>query len=227
MDAISHALQAVKERIAIAAKKAGRNAEEIQLLAVTKGFGSAEIREAFRCGQKRFAENYMQEGITKITELKDLPIEWHFIGPIQSNKTRHIAEHFDWVHSIDDMKIAQRLNNARPADLAPLQCCIQVNISEENSKSGAHPSAVSELAKLALQLPHLKLRGLMGIAAETDDQATQRHQFHTLAKLKKQLEAEGIILDTLSMGMSADLEAAISEGATLVRIGRAIFGART
>lgn len=227
MDAISHALQAVKERIAIATKKAGRSPEEIRLLAVSKGFDSAKVREAYHAGQRIFAENYMQEGIAKIAELNDLPIEWHFIGPIQSNKTRVIAENFDWVHSIDSIKIAQRLANARPTNKPPLQCCIQVNISGENSKSGINPDQVPELAKFTVQLEHVELRGLMGIAEASHDPAIQQQQFHMLKDLQQQLKINGITLDTLSMGMSADLEAAILEGATMVRIGTAIFGARS
>jgi PLP dependent protein len=226
MDTIGANLQAVKARIANAAKQCGRNPAGIVLLAVSKTFGADAVRAANAAGQHAFGENYVQEAVDKIAALPGLNLEWHFIGPIQSNKTRQIAEHFDWVHSIDRLKIAERLSAARPPDLAPLQVCIQVNIGDEDSKSGVAPGQALELARGVASLPRLHLRGMMTIPPSSNDATVQRGYFAQLRKLRDELAATGCIPDTLSMGMSADLEAAIAEGATLVRIGTAIFGAR-
>jgi pyridoxal phosphate enzyme (YggS family) len=226
MDTISANLQAVKARIAAAAKQYGRQPDSIELLAVSKTFGADAVRAAHAAGQCAFGENYVQEALDKIAALPDLPLIWHFIGPIQSNKTRQIAEHFDWVHGVDRPKIAERLAVARPAGLPPLQVCIQVNIGDEDSKSGVAPADTAALARAVTALPNLRLRGLMAIPPASDDFATQRGYFAELRRLADELAAAGIALGTLSMGMSADLEAAVAEGATMVRIGTAIFGAR-
>ena len=226
MTTIALALQAVKEHIAAYAKAAHRAPQEIQLVAVSKTFPARKIEEAYRAGQTAFGENYAQESLEKIIALKSLPLEWHFIGPVQSNKTRVIAEHFSWVHSIERSKIAERLSQARPAGLPPLQVCIQVNISGEASKSGIAPDELLALAKYMQTLPRLHLRGLMAIPQPTTDFELQRSRFKRLRELKDASAAEGILLDTLSMGMSQDLEAAILEGATIVRVGAAIFGER-
>jgi pyridoxal phosphate enzyme (YggS family) len=226
MTTIALALQAVKERIAACAKAAHRAPQEIQLVAVSKALPARKIDEAYRAGQTAFGESYAQEGLEKILALKSLPLEWHFIGPIQSNKTRLIAEHFSWVHSIERGKIAERLSQARPASLPPLQVCVQVNISGEASKSGVTPDELQPLAKYVQTLPRLQLRGLMAIPQLTADFELQRSRFRQLRELKDAFAAEGILLDTLSMGMSLDLEAAILEGATIVRVGTAIFGER-
>lgn len=217
----------IQERIIQAAQSAHRKSEEIHLLAVSKTKPATLVREAFSCGIKEFGENYLQEALTKQQALADLPLTWHFIGPIQSNKTKDIAEHFQWVHSVDRLKIAERLSNQRPNHLPPLQICIQVNISGETSKSGCHPAQLTELVAATASLPHIKLRGLMAIPEPTDDIAKQHRAFATLRQLKDQLNNSlTLSLDTLSMGMSHDLEAAIAEGATWVRIGTAIFGER-
>lgn len=226
MDTINANLQAVKARINAAAKQCGRDANSIELLAVSKTFGTDAVRSAHAAGQRAFGENYVQEGVEKITALSGLPLVWHFIGPIQSNKTRQIAENFDWVHSIDRLKIAERLSAARPANRAPLQVCIQINIGDETSKSGVPPAEALALAQSILKLPQLRLRGLMAIPPASDDVAVQRRHFGELRALRDSLAAGGCALDTLSMGMSADIEAAIAEGATMVRVGTAIFGAR-
>jgi pyridoxal phosphate enzyme (YggS family) len=199
----------------------------VQLVAVSKTFSADAIRAALGHGQSRFGESYVQEALSKIAALADAEIEWHFIGPIQSNKTREIAAHFDWVHGVDRLKIAQRLNDQRPAQLAALNVCIQVNISGEATKSGVAPDQVESLARAVLALPRLKLRGLMAIPAPRDAFEEQRAACAALRAVFERLRARGIELDTLSMGMSDDLEAAIAEGATLVRVGTAIFGART
>jgi pyridoxal phosphate enzyme (YggS family) len=185
------------------------------------------LRAAWAAGQRAFGENYVQEALDKMRSLQDLAIEWHFIGPIQSNKARSIAERFHWVHSVDRLKIARRLSEARPAGLPPLQVCLQVNLEGEDSKSGAPPQEVEALARAVAGLPGLALRGLMTIPRPTPDPVQQRAQFRALRVLQDRLGAAGIALDTLSMGMSEDLEAAIAEGATMVRVGRAIFGERT
>lgn len=205
---------------------AGRPASEVRLLAVSKTCPADSIRAAYAAGQQAFGESYLQEALEKIAALADLPLEWHFIGPIQSNKTRPIAEHFDWVHGVDRAKIADRLSAARHPELPPLQVCLQVNISNEPSKSGVAPQEVADLARHVQGLPHLKLRGLMAIPEPAADPAQQRAPFRQLRELLAQLNGEGFALDTLSMGMSGDLEAAVQEGATIVRVGSAIFGAR-
>ncbi|MDH3286441.1 MAG: YggS family pyridoxal phosphate-dependent enzyme [Betaproteobacteria bacterium] len=291
MATIAANLQAVRARIGRAAQAAGRRVDEIKLLAVSKTFPAARVREAYAAGQHAFGESYAQEAVEKITELASIPIdcrgaqvsrendrargdapipssgvasptltpslspkgreeafasllplgqgsgmgelgplllplEWHFIGPIQSNKTRVIAEHFQWVHSVEREKIAIRLSDARPADLPPLDVCIQVNVSGEHDKRGIGPGGEVQLAEAISRLPRLRLRGLMAIPEPTPDTVVQRRQFALLRELQEKLVARGYVLDTLSMGMSDDLEAAIMEGATIVRVGTAIFGPR-
>jgi PLP dependent protein len=226
MTTIASNLQAVRDAITAAATGAGRQANEICLLAVSKTFAPDVLREAYLAGQARFAESYVQEALDKIAALRDIPIEWHFIGPIQSNKTRAIAENFAWVHSVDRLKIAERLSEQRPAQLPELQVCLQVNISMEASKSGVAPEEAGALAHAIAKLPGLKLRGLMAVPAPSDDFAAQRLPFAQLRGLRDQLNRQGLQLDTLSMGMSHDFAAAIAEGATIVRIGTAIFGDR-
>jgi len=196
------------------------------VLAVSKTRPEADIRAAFGAGLTHFGENYLQEALPKMEALADLPLQWHFIGPIQSNKTRSIASHFDWVHSIDREKIARRLSEQRPAHLPPLQVCLQVNVSGEATKAGADPAEIPELARALAALPRLRLRGLMAIPAPTEDAGEQRAAFRALRELFEALPPADPPADTLSMGMSADLEAAIAEGATLVRVGTAIFGPR-
>ncbi len=229
MSVIAANLQAVKNDIAAAAQQAGRETSEVTLLAVSKTVSADTVREAFAAGQHAFGENYVQEGLEKIAALDDLRdhLHWHFIGPLQSNKTRQVAEQFDWVHAIDRLKIAERLSAQRPACMAPLQVCIQVNISNEATKSGVAPTEVPALAEAIAALPNLQLRGLMAIPAPAADPAAQRQPFAALRALLDQLRQSGLKVDTLSMGMSADMDAAIAEGATLVRIGTAIFGARS
>jgi pyridoxal phosphate enzyme (YggS family) len=226
MSTISEGLQAITARISAAAAAAGRALEDIQLVAVSKTFPPECIRAAFACGQRAFGESYVQEALEKINDLNDLPLEWHFIGPIQSNKTRAIAETFQWVHSVDRLRVAQRLSDARPALLPPLQVCLQVNISGEASKSGVASAEVALLAEQVSHLSNVRLRGLMTVPRPTDDQEAQRAAFRSMRELLDSLRARGIALDTLSMGMSDDLEAAIQEGATIIRVGRAIFGER-
>ncbi len=226
MTTIINALQAVRGRIARAAAQAGRDPASVMLLAVSKSFGAAAIREAFQAGQRAFGESYVQEAVAKMAQLADLEIEWHFIGPIQSNKTRSIAERFAWVHSIDRDKIARRLSEQRPNGMAPLNVCIQINVSGEASKGGVAPRDAEALARQVAALPRLRLRGLMTIPAPSADFAVQRAQFRVLRELCASLNDGGLKLDTLSMGMSGDLEAAIMEGATIVRVGSAIFGER-
>lgn len=226
MAAIINNLQAIRAAIAAAAKRAGRVPDAVQLLAVSKTFPPQAIREAYAGGQTAFGENYVQEALEKIAELHELPLVWHFIGPIQSNKTRAIAEHFSWVHGVDRLKIAQRLSEQRPANLPPLNVCVEVNVSNEPSKSGVAPEEAAQIARQIAALPRLKLRGLMTIPAPADDEAVQRQPFARLHRLLHELNAQGLKLDTLSMGMSHDFAAAITEGSTLVRIGTAIFGTR-
>lgn len=226
MTTISANLQAVLARIDAAARKSGRNSGDITLLAVSKTWPASNVRKAAVAGQKVFGENYVQEGVEKVAELAALGLEWHFIGPLQSNKTRRVAETFDWVHSVDRLKIAERLAEQRPEGLEPLQVCLQVNVSGEASKSGVALSDVPLLAQQVALLPRLKLRGLMAIPAPLDDFAQQRQAFGRLRDVFEQLKGDGLPLDTLSMGMSHDLEAAIAEGATVVRVGSAIFGER-
>lgn len=226
MTTISTNLQAVKRRIIGACSAAGRDPASVTLLAVSKTFPAAALREAHAAGQQCFGENYVQEALAKQAALADLGLEWHFIGPLQSNKSRLVAEHFDWVHTIDRLKIAERLSAQRPANLPPLNVCVQVNVSGEASKSGCRPDETAALCRAVATLPGLRLRGLMTIPEPTDDPQAQRLPFRQLRDLHEQLRADGLPLDTLSMGMSHDLEAAIAEGATLVRIGTAIFGER-
>ncbi|MCB1892195.1 MAG: YggS family pyridoxal phosphate-dependent enzyme [Rhodocyclaceae bacterium] len=226
MTTISTNLQAVRARIAAAAEMAGRPPESIGLLAVSKTFPAEQVREAAGAGQLAFGENYVQEGLVKIAALEGLGLEWHFIGPLQSNKTRLVAEHFTWVHGVERLKIAERLSGARGAGRPPLQVCVQVNVSGEASKSGVSPGDTAALAQAVATLPNLRLRGLMAIPEPTDDMALARRRFSTLRQLRDTLNEAGLALDTLSMGMSHDLEAAILEGATLVRVGTAIFGER-
>lgn len=226
MTAILSNLQAVRRAVTEAATTAGRAADSVRLLAVSKTFPVASVREAYEAGQSAFGENYLQEALDKIAALRDLPLEWHFIGPIQSNKTRPIAEHFAWVHGVDRLKVAERLSAQRPASLPPLNICLQVNVSGEASKSGVAPEEVAPLANAVIRLPGLRLRGLMAIPAPTDDPARQREPFVRMRELLTSLNAQGMQLDTLSMGMSHDFAVAIQEGATIVRVGTAIFGAR-
>ncbi len=227
MDKLQNSLQGVKSRIARAARDAGRDPRDILLVAVSKTFPAAAVAEACAAGQRDFGENYVQEALDKINALTHLPIVWHFIGPIQSNKTRIIAEHFHWVHSVDRLKIAERLSAQRPAGAAPLNVCLQVNVSGESSKSGCAPQEVAELAVAIARLPRLALRGLMAVPEPSEDPALQRARFDALAALIEPLRRAGLPLDTLSMGMSGDLEQAIAAGATIVRVGTAIFGSRT
>jgi pyridoxal phosphate enzyme (YggS family) len=226
MTTIASNLQAVRTEIERSVSQSGRSANEVKLLAVSKTFPANVLREAYQAGQRDFAENYVQEALDKMAMLQDLAIAWHFIGPIQSNKTRAIAENFSWVHSVDRLKIAERLSEQRPANMLPLQICLQVNISNEASKSGVASDEVAGLAYAITKLPNLKLRGLMAIPAPSDDVETQRIGFAQLRQLRDQLNQQGLQLDTLSMGMSHDFAAAIAEGATMVRIGTAIFGNR-
>jgi pyridoxal phosphate enzyme (YggS family) len=219
-------LRAVQERLARALAEAGRAPDAARLVAVSKTVPAARLREVFACGQRAFGESYVQEARAKQEALADLAIEWHFIGPLQSNKTRAVAERFAWVHSLDRLRMAERLSAQRPADLPPLNVCIQVNIDREPTKSGVAPEEVSDLAHAVARLPRLALRGLMAIPAPATDPAIQRDAFRRVRALFERLRAEGLPLDTLSMGMSDDLEAAVLEGATLVRVGSAIFGAR-
>ncbi|HWV62989.1 MAG TPA: YggS family pyridoxal phosphate-dependent enzyme, partial [Oxalicibacterium sp.] len=225
MSAIRQNLQAVRKQIAEAADNAQRAADDVALLAVSKTFGADAVIDAAGAGQQAFGENYLQEALDKMATVRaqrpDLQLEWHFIGPIQSNKTRAIAEHFDWVHSVDRQKIAQRLSDQRPAHLPPLNVCLQVNVSGEASKSGVPPEEVAAVAKAIAAMPRLQLRGLMAIPEPEDDAARQRAPFKKMHELFTQLQDDGLQLDTLSMGMSADMPAAIAEGATIVRIGSA------
>ena len=223
---ISGRLQNLVERIARAARAAGRDPAGVRLLAVSKTWPADSVREAAEAGQRAFGENYVQEGVAKVEALAGLGLEWHFIGPLQSNKTRLVANSFAWVHSVDRLKVAERLSGQRDVHLPPLEVCIQVNVSGEASKSGAAPDEVPELARAVAALPRLRLRGLMAIPEPTSDVALQRARFASLRQLRDQLNAGGLQLDTLSMGMSDDLEAAIAEGSTMVRVGTAIFGGR-
>ncbi len=226
MTSIAANLQAVRARIAAACAAAGRPVDSVQLLAVSKTWPAAGVREAAAAGQRAFGENYVQEAVDKAAELAALQLDWHFIGPLQSNKTRPVAEGFAWVHSVDRLKIAERLAAQRPPQLPPLQVCVQVNVSGEASKSGCAPDQAAALAHAVAALPGLRLRGLMAIPEPSDDSRLQRSRFALLRQLRDRLNAGGLELDTLSMGMSEDLEAAIMEGATIVRVGTAIFGKR-
>ncbi|MEX6678782.1 YggS family pyridoxal phosphate-dependent enzyme [Pseudomonas sp. W2Oct36] len=223
MSTIAENISTLAERIRSAAQAVQRDPGSVGLLAVSKTKPASDLREAYDAGLRDFGENYLQEALGKQAELNDLPLIWHFIGPIQSNKTRAIAENFAWVHSVDRLKIAQRLSEQRPPALPPLNICIQVNVSGEASKSGCSPEDLPALAQAISALPNLKLRGLMAIPEPTDDRDEQNASFAAVSTLQAQL---GLPLDTLSMGMSHDLEAAIAQGATWVRIGTALFGAR-
>lgn len=226
MTSISANLQAVAARIEAAARASGRDPATIRLLAVSKTKPAEDVRLAAQAGQRAFGENYVQEGVDKIAALAGLGLEWHFIGPLQSNKTRLVAQSFDWVHGVDRLKIAERLSAQRDAGLPPLQICIQVNVSGEASKSGVAPEETVALAHAVAALPQLRLRGLMCIPEPSSDVEVLRARFASLRRLHDELAADGLALDTLSMGMSGDLEIAIAEGATLVRVGTDIFGAR-
>jgi pyridoxal phosphate enzyme (YggS family) len=225
---VARHLDEVRQRIAKAAADASRDASSVTLLAVSKTFPAEDVRAAFNAGQRAFGENYVQEAVAKITGLADLrsEIEWHFIGPLQSNKTKVVAENFDWVHSVDRLKIAERLNEQRPEDLPRLSVCLQINVSGEDSKSGVAPGDALALAHQIAVLPRLRLRGLMAIPEPAGTLDEQRAPHRRLREIMDTLRSDGLELDTLSMGMSADIEAAILEGATVVRIGTAIFGAR-
>jgi pyridoxal phosphate enzyme (YggS family) len=223
---IAQNLAQVHTDIAAACEAAGRLADSVHLLAVSKTWGPEAVRAAHAAGQTAFGENYIQEAVEKMAALRDLPLQWHCIGPIQSNKTKLVAEHFDWVHSIDRLKIAQRLSEQRPPTLAPLQVCIQVNVDGGSTKSGVSPPELPALAQAVAALPHLQLRGLMTIPEPAETEAQMR-AVHAKAKaLFESLRQQGLPLDTLSMGMSADLAPAIAQGSTLVRVGTAIFGKR-
>lgn len=226
MTTIGERLLAVRARVEAAAQAAGRDPAGILLLAVSKTWPADAVRAAAAAGQRAFGENYVQEGVDKATALRALELEWHFIGPLQSNKTRPVANAFDWVHSIDRLKIAERLSAQRDVHLPALNVCIQVNVSGEDSKSGVAPGEVGALAQAVAALPRLRLRGLMCIPEPTADVALLRARFAMLRRLRDELVAAGFDLDTLSMGMSHDIEAAIAEGATIVRVGTAIFGER-
>jgi len=219
-------LLTVRERIARACERAGRRPDSVLLLAVSKTFPADAVRAAAEAGQRHFGENYVQEGADKVGQLSDPTLVWHFIGPVQSNKTRTIAQCFQWVHTIEREKIARRLSEQREPGLPPLEVCLEVNISGEVSKSGTAPDGVFELAEVVAQMPRLRLRGLMAIPEPRPDEALQRDRFARLRELLESLKRRGHDVDTLSMGMSADLEAAITEGATIVRVGTAIFGER-
>ncbi|HXA47839.1 MAG TPA: YggS family pyridoxal phosphate-dependent enzyme [Burkholderiaceae bacterium] len=231
MSSIPDNLQAVHAQIHSAAASVGRDPYSVNLLAVSKTFGADAVIAAALAGQRAFGENYLQEALDKMAEIRqtrpDLLLEWHFIGPIQSNKTRQIAENFDWVHSIEREKIAHRLSEQRPLHLAPLNVCIQVNVSGETSKSGVAPDQLLPLAQAVAAMPRLRLRGLMAIPEASADTAQQRLPFRQLHQMYDDLRAQGLMVDTISMGMSADMDAAIAEGASIVRVGTAIFGKRT
>lgn len=230
MTTIAGNLQGLQERLATACAVAGRDVKTVTLLAVSKTFGPEAVAEAVAAGQRAFGENYIQEGVEKVLALRalhpEMALQWHCIGPVQSNKTRLVAAHFDWVHSVDRLKVAQRLAEQRPDGLPDLQVCLQVNIDGGANKSGVGPDELPELAHAVAALPRLRLRGLMTIPEPSEDLATQRAAFRRVRELQDQLKSQGLALDTLSMGMSDDLEAAVAEGATLVRVGRAIFGHR-
>ncbi|MCP1675149.1 pyridoxal phosphate enzyme (YggS family) [Natronocella acetinitrilica] len=226
MPTITERLDTVRQRLRDAERRWGREPDSVHLLAVSKTKPAQAVAEALAAGQTAFGENYWQDAQAKLQALADQPIEWHFIGPLQSNKTKSVATHFDWVHSVDRLKIARRLNDQRPQDASPLNICLQVNVSGEDSKSGIAPEALADLAHAVSELPRLRLRGLMCLPAPADGLDAQRAPFRRLRELQETLQADGLALDTLSMGMSGDLEAAVAEGATLVRIGTDIFGAR-
>lgn len=224
---IADNLHAVAQRIAQACTHSGRPVDSLRLLAVSKTFGPEAVQQAFDAGQRAFGENYIQEAVEKITSLSALPIEWHCIGPIQSNKTRLVAEHFQWVHTVDRLKIAQRLSDQRPPQLPPLQVCIQVNVDGGPTKSGVSPQEAVALAQEVAKLPRLQLRGIMCIPEPAPDFVAARAVFMSAKAVLDAIVAQGLPLDTLSMGMSGDLDAAIAGGSTMVRVGSAIFGARS
>jgi PLP dependent protein len=230
MTTIAGNLQGLHKRLAVACAAAGRDVKTVTLLAVSKTFGPQAVEEALAAGQRAFGENYIQEGVEKVLALRALhpqaALEWHCIGPVQSNKTRLVAAHFDWVHSVDRLKVAQRLGEQRPAGSGPLQVCLQVNVDGGANKSGVTPDELPDLAREVSALPGLRLRGLMCIPEPSEDLAVQRAAFRQVRELLERVNAHGLGLDTLSMGMSDDLESAVAEGATLVRVGRAIFGQR-
>ena len=226
MTMIETNLQTVRARLAAACQAAGRRPDEVTLLAVSKTFGADAVQVAHAAGQTAFGENYIQEAVQKITELRHLPLVWHCIGPIQSNKTRLVAEHFDWVHTVDRLKIAQRLSEQRPAGLPPLQVCIQVNVDGGDNKSGVSPADALALAQAVAALPNLRLRGVMSIPEPASDFIASQAVLARVKAVFDALNAAGLGLDTLSMGMSADLEAAVHAGSTMVRVGSAIFGGR-
>lgn len=226
MSSIAENIQMVREQIDKSVRQFKRPAGSVLLMAVSKTHSAERILEAYACGQREFGENYVQEALEKIQRISAKDISWHFIGPIQSNKTRDIAEHFQWVHSVDRLKIATRLNEQRPASLPPLNVCIQVNISGEESKSGLNLSAAAKLCSAIDELPHLRLRGLMAIPAPCSDYQKQREIYRPLAAVFRELSFRYPHFDTLSIGMSGDYEAAIAEGSTMIRVGTAIFGAR-
>ena len=226
MSVIAENLQRVQARIQSACQAAGRDPASVRLLAVSKTFGADEVRQAHAAGQQAFGENYIQEGVDKIQTLQDVDLEWHCIGPIQSNKTRLVAAHFDWVHSVDRLKTAERLSAQRPASMPPLQVCIQVNIDGGENKSGVLPDQALALAQAVAALPQLQLRGIMTIPEPHEDAALTRDVHAQAHALWLQLKSRGLDLDTLSMGMTADLEAAVQAGSTMVRVGTAIFGRR-
>ena len=226
MTMISDNLQGVRARITAACTAVGRPPDAVNLLAVSKTFGPDAVAEAFAAGQRAFGENYIQEAVEKMAALRELPIEWHCIGPVQSNKTRLVAENFQWIHTVDRLKIAQRLSDQRPADMPPLQVCLQVNVDGGANKSGAPPHEVADLALAVATLPRLRLRGLMCIPEPAPDFIAARALFMRAKALFDALNAQNLGLDTLSMGMSADMEAAIHAGSTMVRVGTAIFGGR-
>ena len=226
-DTVSDNLQKVRKRIELASAAAGRASDAVKLLAVSKTMPAQAVRDAHAAGQLAFGENYIQEGVDKITSLADLPLEWHCIGPIQSNKSKWVAENFAWAHSIDRLKIAERLSAQRPAHLPPLQVCLQVNVDRGNNKSGVAPAELLALAQAVAKLPHLQLRGIMTIPEPSENKAQIQAVHRRARELFDSLNEAGLKLDTLSMGMTADLEIAITEGSTCLRVGTAIFGARS
>ena len=227
MSTIPTRLLAVRARIDAACQAANRDPQAVTLLAVSKTFGPEAVREAYAAGQTAFGENYIQEAVEKITALRDLPLQWHCIGPIQSNKTRLVAEHFDWVHTVDRLKIAQRLSEQRPAHLPPLQLCLQVNVDGGDNKSGVPPQEALALAQQVAALPNVRLRGVMSIPEPASDFIASLVSLTAVRAVFDALNDQGLDLDTLSIGMSADLEAAIHAGSTMVRVGSAIFGGRS
>jgi PLP dependent protein len=226
MSTIQDNFQQVRERLAAACVAAQRPVTDVTLLAVSKTFGPEQVRQAHACGQVAFGENYIQEAVEKMALLSDLPLQWHCIGPIQSNKTRLVAAHFDWAHTVDRLKIAERLSAQRPEDLPPLQVCIQVNVDAGLNKSGVLPAEVQALAREVALLPRLQLRGLMSLPEPATDYQAQYASHLAVRDLFDELNASGLALDTLSMGMTGDLEAAVQAGSTMVRIGTALFGGR-